>query len=286
VQIDTARTVNLVRRRFSRPWLAHPSQCRSTWHIVLPKENRKKEKTNKKSRQEKHADPEGALGLKSSSGSNEKKKQHKHSKNEVPPREFVRLKPAPVGIAQVPAVALPPPLDLGSQLELLESSVDLLYSNVGREASLGSANARVVVLDGSTDWQPPQHREIELYPADFTDNTQLYSVLDSDDPKVGSTMEMREPYETDECKPMQEWQTTFNPSCNEMHELDMAGMGDRRLEDDIKLFGMNGFWRNAWRYDSIGGHGAADERDTVVLKTLRYVVFCVWMQFATGTTRR
>jgi hypothetical protein len=48
-------------------------------------------------------------------------------------------------------------------------------------------------------------------------------------------------------------------------------MGDNRMEDDFKLFGMNGFWRNAWRYDSTGGHSTLTERDTVVLKTLRYV---------------
>ena len=77
-------------------------------------------------------------------------------------------------------------------------------------------------------------------------------------------MELRAPYVQGECVPMKEWQTTFNPLCNGMHELDLASMGDNRMEDDFKLFGMNGFWRNAWRYDSTGGHSSLTERDTVV----------------------
>jgi hypothetical protein len=137
------------------------------------------------------------------------------------------------------------------------------------QPSARSAARRIVRLDGlpSSDVLPP-NRVVELYPAEFTDNTQLYSVLDSSDERV-ATIEMREPYVQGECVPMQKWQTTFNPSCNGMHELDMSGMGDQRSEDDFKLFGTNGFWRNAWRYDSTGGHSILTDRDTVVLKTLK-----------------
>ncbi|KAL7543526.1 hypothetical protein ACHAXR_012816 [Thalassiosira sp. AJA248-18] len=86
---------------------------------------------------------------------------------------------------------------------------------------------------------PP--REIELYPAEFSDNTQLYPILNSDD--VGmKEREMRPSYE-DDCAPMEKWQTKEFPSCNKMHEIDLI------MQEDIKLFGTNGYWRNAWRVD-------------------------------------
>jgi len=206
-------------------------------------------------------------GKNSPHGSIEKHRQHS-SKHEEHPREYVRAKPVLVGLSNIPQVVLPSLLDLGSEQLEFEIVDQHLFENRGSASD--TSNVRVLALDGSSvkDWEP-SHREIELYPAEFTDNTQLYSILDSSDERVGSTMEMREPFVTEECVPMQEWQTTFNPSCNGMHELDMPGMGDRRTEDDITLFGMKGFWRNAWRYDSIGGHNEVDERDTVVLKTLR-----------------
>lgn len=207
-------------------------------------------------------------GSKNSPHYSAEKHHHHTSKHEEHPREYVRARPVLVGLPNIPQVFFPSPLDLrGEQLEF--DVVDQnLFDTRGSES--GTSNARVLVLDGSSveSWEP-SHREIELYPAEFTDNTQLYSVLDSSDERVGKTMEMREPFGAKECVPMQEWQTTFNPSCNGMHELDMPGMGDRRTEDDITLFGMKGFWRNAWKYDSIGGHSKVDERDTVVLKTLR-----------------
>ncbi len=86
-------------------------------------------------------------------------------------------------------------------------------------------------------------------------------MLDSSDERL-SKMEIKEPYSTDECVPMQGWQTQFHPSCNEMHELPLANMGvDNNME--FNLFGTNGFWRNAWKVDFEYDH------DTVVLKTLK-----------------
>jgi serine/threonine protein kinase len=105
------------------------------------------------------------------------------------------------------------------------------------------------------------HRKIKHYPADFTDNTQLYSILESTDERL-SHMEMKKPYVDEECVPMQDWQTTFYPSCNGMHELAIETMGEDN-GNSVNLFGTKGYWRNAWRVD-------VQAKDTIVLKTLKY----------------
>lgn len=136
------------------------------------------------------------------------------------------------------------------------------FETIDKALYTGSSthNRRVVMVDSSMPM--PHHRKIDLYPADFTDNTQLYPILDSDDERL-SRMEVRAPYSTDECVPMSDWQTTFHPSCNEMHDLSMPDLGE---EDgfDFQLFGTKGFWRNAWKVES-------EEHETIVLKTLKYV---------------
>jgi len=130
-----------------------------------------------------------------------------------------------------------------------------------------SSKERRVVLLGNP---PPVKREItktlQLFPAEFTDNTQFYGVYDSDDEKL-SWMEIREPLDNGECVPMQQWQTTYHPSCNAMHEFSFDHFNNG---DDYKLFGTKGFWRNAWRIDSLGGATYEQDRDTVVLKTLKF----------------
>jgi hypothetical protein len=130
---------------------------------------------------------------------------------------------------------------------------------------------RVVSLDEQKSFgQTLAHdRRIKQYPADFTDNTQLYSILSSSDERLNG-LERREPYSNGECVPMQEWQTTFYPVCNFMHEIGMEStLGTPKTGDDVHLFGTNGYWRNAWRLDLVGGSNKVEDRDTVVLKTLK-----------------
>jgi hypothetical protein len=141
---------------------------------------------------------------------------------------------------------------------------------------------RIVTLDPAVK---KASRKIKKYPADFTDNTQLYGILPSDDERL-SRMELRDPYTKNECVPMQEWQTTYQPSCNGMHELALDSLGastrinkekslkrwDRgRLEGlNASLFGTKGFWRYAWKV--VIGHNdhRKAEEDTVVFKNLKY----------------
>jgi hypothetical protein len=153
---------------------------------------------------------------------------------------------------------------------------------------------RVVQLHHSTTTEtessPPPHRSIDPDVSPYTDETQRYDRTDSRDTP---TME-RSPAQSrgsstnpakSVCQSMADWQTTVYPSCNGMHEIQM---------EQLTLFGMKGFWRNAWRYDQ--------HDETVVLKTLRYVFFryclcgycrlelCVFLTYTavstTGSRRR
>jgi hypothetical protein len=111
-------------------------------------------------------------------------------------------------------------------------------------------------------------RKLQLYPPDFTDPTQLYGILDSGDERV-KMMERRPPLVQGECVPMQEWQTTFHPSCNQLHEsIDLAQVGAKPQQSgsELDLFGTKGYWRNAWKVNTFGPRQV---KDTVVLKTLK-----------------
>jgi hypothetical protein len=113
-----------------------------------------------------------------------------------------------------------------------------------------------------------RRRKLQLYPPDITDPTQLYPVLDSRDERA-KTMERRPPLEDGECVPMQEWQTTYHPSCNQLHEaLDVARLGAAREKSgsEFFLFGTKGYWRNAWK---VRLSGPRQRADTMVLKTLK-----------------
>lgn len=114
---------------------------------------------------------------------------------------------------------------------------------------------RVVLFHKSAATTKPRQK-IKPYKSIYTDETQTYDRTDSSDlPTMERTVRHDDDVHT-ECHAMADWQTTVYPSCNRMHEIELA---------DLTLFGMKGFWRNAWRYD-------ASEDETVVLKTLRYVV--------------
>lgn len=108
-----------------------------------------------------------------------------------------------------------------------------------------------------------ERHEIDQYPAEFSDNTQLYHIMDSSDIAIQETMELRDPYVEGECIPMKEWQTTFYPTCNVQHEFNLQ-------ETDTVLFGTKGYWRDAWKLERKVLGSSHDEIEKVVLKTLKY----------------
>ena len=121
-----------------------------------------------------------------------------------------------------------------------------------------------------------RNRSIEQYPADYSDGTQAYPDLDSDDidSEDDYNMEMRvfPRHESDpNCVPMAEWQTTYHPTCSLLHEVDVA---PAIQSSDLSLLSSSGNWRLAWElWDRpqsgwskvVGGH-----EDSVVLKTFKY----------------
>lgn len=191
--------------------------------------------------------------------SHEKKKEKKKKTTEKKKKTIEKKTPGAATkksshekVIGIPRVAMPP---LFHKKEQQFEDQDLaLYSKVTTNKH------RIVALDPSMPLS--HHRTLKLFPADVTDNTQLYPILDSSDERL-RLMEIREPYTTEECVPMQDWQTTSHPSCNEMHQLPLADLG---VDDDMDflLVGTKGYWRHAWRVNF------QDNADTVVLKTLKF----------------
>lgn len=155
----------------------------------------------------------------------------------------------------------------------LHTQVSLTRKN--RSSSVSAAGARVLYLNNElhnhknkkkkTKGAFPvlKQRTVQEYPTEFSDNTQLYGILDSLDPAL-VLMEIREPY-TDEKKalePLAKWQTQFHPSCNDMHTLDFA-----EPEQFAELFGTKGYWRHAWH---VANEFSLETEDHVVVKTLKY----------------
>lgn len=116
-----------------------------------------------------------------------------------------------------------------------------------------------------------RRRQVELYPADYSDVTQAYPTADSSDFPFNDTIKRRDfppsPSSDDDdgkrteakaqkCVPMAEWQTTFYPTCNAFHEMDAGRQligPDGRGKDirwlagaEVEYLG-SGSWRDAWR---------------------------------------
>jgi len=154
------------------------------------------------------------------------------------------------------------------KLKIKQSFNSVDHKMFDPDAKSKTESARVMYLhDSIIEKAGPISRHVQVYPSDFTDNTQLYGVLDSGDERL-SKMELRDPYSDEHCVPMQDWQITFHPSCNGMHEMALDHMGDD-VDNDFHLFGTKGFWRNAWKVDILGDNHRSEDRETVVLKTLK-----------------
>ena len=135
-----------------------------------------------------------------------------------------------------------------------------MYNVEGSRITNGSKLPRIFSFDQNEN-SSKQHvvRELTLYPTIFSDNTQLYGIRDSGDPALSKMEPIVEDKQTD-CIPMADWQTTYHPSCNMMHELDLVH------QDDVQLIGKKGYWRNAWKVDLVA-HNSSQHTETLILKT-------------------
>lgn len=172
-------------------------------------------------------------------------------------------------VARGVGIVIPPPTKLWitnkAKFDLLDVQ---MYRRPAEEIKPHSIAPRVVFLDGPWTSTVALSSRVEEYPAEFSDNTQLYSTLDSSDERL-QHMELREPFVQGECVPMQDWQTTFHPSCNGMHELGMENMGEEEDVYKVELFGTKGYWRYAWKFESQSNFSETKSRDTFVVKTLK-----------------
>ena len=173
----------------------------------------------------------------------------------------------------------PPPVSC--KMEKKFDSIDWnLYYSSSNSSKVTKADyyPRTVMLDPSVE---RVSRKIDFYKSDFTDNTQFYGILPSEDECL-LFMGMREPYSNGDCVPMQEWQTTFHPSCNGMHEVALETIGQSRgtkEEKDLKIGrpeGLNaqllstaGYMRYAWRIAFRNQHHRGAEEENIVFKNLK-----------------
>jgi hypothetical protein len=215
-------------------------------------------------------------------------KNNKHTRQKH--KKKVDAKKATPATIQVATFTLKPvQLPKGAIGEMRKETIDHKIYRTRQSSFKGMTHreqqriSRVVYMHESLAHQQAKPRKLAHYPADYTDSTQLYSVLDSGDERVRKSMEMREPYVQGECVPMQDWQTTFHPSCNHVHALSLDRMGRNEDPssissdgDGFELFGTKGFWRNAWKVVQVKSNGggsknnsAGRNEDVFVLKTLK-----------------
>ena len=100
-------------------------------------------------------------------------------------------------------------------------------------------------------------RKVKIYPAEQTDETQMYPEIDSADPPFNETILVRSfpPRKGDYflgserdvgvgCRPMADWQSAFHPTCNSFHDIDA---GDAMQNSALSFLGA-GHWRGAWSF--------------------------------------
>jgi len=137
----------------------------------------------------------------------------------------------------------------------------------GEPLTRGSGRSpRVVYLNNSFPLPMRRKRRVlEVERTPFSDNTQLYSFLHSDDEKL-SKMEIVQTKDAGgECM-YDSWQREYHPSCNSVHEFDLLHLDDDRKGGRLQLFKKQGYWRNAWKLE-LPSNENRNERETYILKT-------------------
>lgn len=71
-----------------------------------------------------------------------------------------------------------------------------------------------------------------------------------------------------ECIPMADWQTTFHPSCNSIHEMDMPHLLN---QEAYSLVSNKGYWRNAWKINMDVAEYGLSPVNNIVIKSLKYI---------------
>lgn len=162
----------------------------------------------------------------------------------------------------------------------LEEKVSVFSNPIARSTGVGLLDANMYVLDTVVKRSKTKrvvilhqdvvemgrHKNVEVDHTVFSDNTQLYGILDSEDEAL-SSMEIIRPDEesASDCK-SEQWHHDYFPDCNTIHELDLVNRGNNHIQsgEKLQLFKKQGHWRNAWKVSNEN-----EENETVILKTPR-----------------
>lgn len=79
--------------------------------------------------------------------------------------------------------------------------------------------------------------------------------------------ERLEPFETEDCKAMNDWQLATYTTCNMVHEVDLTHLNALDTKTTILA---NGYWRDVWKIQALNIESRSD-RYEFVLKTQRYL---------------
>ncbi|KAL7545541.1 hypothetical protein ACHAWF_008891 [Thalassiosira exigua] len=144
-----------------------------------------------------------------------------------------------------------------------------------RRRNLVQGKPRIAFMDRSADhdsslYQAASGRKVALYPAEFSDVTQLYSLKSSDDSAIDGTMELKffPTHETDEnCVPMSPWQMESFPTCNGFHEMSIV---PSLHDQSFRLLSSAGSWRDVWRLKAyVPSSSKKKVLDNIVIKTMK-----------------
>ena len=147
-------------------------------------------------------------------------------------------------------------------------------------------------LDEDDRWEP-SYVATAATPLDITDGketiptTVLYQELEQEEEAdlVNPIKEAMVRKFLDECVPMASWQTLAFPTCNALHEMDIATTsrpeeaailnGSFQNDFEISLLSDQGSWRSVWKVQRDFGWSrstaaASDSTETLVLKLLKF----------------
>lgn len=80
----------------------------------------------------------------------------------------------------------------------------------------------------------------------ISDITRFYANGDSADFNMERRLWPKHEFDP-HCVPMDDWQNTFHPVCNDMHA---SGIVDNLMDQSLSLLSAKGYWRHAWRHDN------------------------------------
>ena len=150
---------------------------------------------------------------------------------------------------------------------LLPSTTETIKLDDGMTVSLKSGFAGNVTVFRGSHVQESSDDVKQLNPGDENDSN-ADNTASSQDVTHLLTSETAAWEPDQECVPMSDWQTTFKPTCNSLHEMDMPFLLNKEA---YSLVSNKGFWRNAWKVDMSVVENGMSPVSNIVIKSLKYI---------------